>query len=135
MTKAKLLVLPAVLAAVLGVSSTASAQEYYRDDDGQEVVVQLLQSIMGTSYESDHRYRGYNRQQQQAFRLADTNRDGVLTQREVDAYRAIYYRDRGHSRQDRYDRRGVRVSDVDTNRDGWISRPEQDRFLRMIGRR
>jgi hypothetical protein len=135
MIKAKLLVLPAILAAALGVSSNASAQDY-RNDDGEEVVVQLLQSILGTRYESDRRYRGYTSQQQQAFRQADTNRDGVLTQREIDAYRSSYYRDRDRydNRYD-YDRRGVRVRDVDTNRDGWISRSEQDRFLRMINRR
>ena len=117
------------LAAALAFASTGAVAQ---NSAGEQVIYQILQNVLGNPYQNDRRYQ--NSEYQEAFRRADTNRDGRLTQYEIDAYRARYgggYRD--DNRYDyRYDRRGVRVSDIDLNRNGWISDSEQDRFIRMI---
>lgn len=129
----------ALLAALLGTAGTAGAQQYGTPNTAEFVLQQILDQVIGSRYTYNNTYR--DARQQELFRRADTNRDGYLTQQEVDAYRArmgysrYYDRDRDyrHGDRGRYNR-GVPTSQVDTNRDGYISRSEAAEFVRDVQR-
>ena len=129
----------ALLAALLGAAGTAGAQQYATPNTAEFVLQQVLDQVIGSRYTYNNTYR--DARQQELFRRADTNRDGYLTQQEVDAYRArmgysrYYDRDRDYRYGDRgrYNR-GVPTSQVDRNRDGYISRSEAAEFVRDVQR-
>lgn len=110
-------------------AGAASAQTYSAPSQSDQLLVQILQSVVGGQYQTNTRYR--DREHQEVFRQADTNHDGRLSQREIDVWRDNRY---GNRNDDRYDRRGIPVSRIDTNRDGYVSRSEQQAFLRLIDR-
>lgn len=126
---------PALVLALASLSGTAAAQYYPQQPSTQEIILQqILENVIGSRYGTNTRYR--SAEEQAIFREADTNRDGILTQYEVDAYRQRMGYDRYG--QDRYnDRRRdpvFPVRSLDTNRDGYISRAEMRQFIRMLDR-
>ena len=144
----------AIILALAAAAGTASAQTYRQPSTEEAIIQQILSSVIGTRYGTNTQYRTTS--QQEAFRAADTNRDGILTQYEVDAYRARmgygqynngngydngYNNGRydngynnGRYNDNRYNRRDpvFAVRSLDTNRDGYISRTEFRQFLRML---
>lgn len=131
----------ALALALVGASGTAAAQYYPQQPNMQEIIIQqILNNVIGSRYGTDTRYR--TPQEQEIFRAADTNRDGVLSQYEVEAYRARMgygrYDDRYNDRYNdtRHYGREPRfpVRTLDTNRDGYISRSEFRQFMRMLDR-
>lgn len=129
----KKLLTTAILLGLATVSTGAAAQNttrYYEDTQSEVVLQQVLSALVGQPYANNRTYR--TREQQEMFRRADTNHDGRLSQSEIDSFRAgmRYARNDGRH-NDRYDR-GIAVSRIDINRDGYISRSEQRDFIRMI---
>lgn len=126
----------ALLAALLGTATTAGAQQHVDPTSAEFVLQQILDQVVGARYDTHQTYR--SQQQQELFRRADTNRDGILTRQEINAYRArmgyAQYYDRDGRFNRRRDDRGVDVRVVDTNRDGYISRREASEFVRDVQR-
>lgn len=124
-----------LLAVMLGAATTAGAQQYVDPDSPEFVLQQILDQVVGARYGTHQTYR--TPQQQELFRRADTNRDGILTRQEINAYRSrmgyAQYYDR-NGRPIRSNDRGVNVRVVDTNRDGYISRREASEFVRDVQR-
>lgn len=141
---------PALLIALATASAGVGAQQQYypqaqTQNTGEIIIQQILDHVIGRRYTTDNRYR--SAQEQEMFRRADTNRDGYLTQAEVDAYRARMgygrygnqpyqdnrYQDNRYGYGYRYDP-GISVNQVDTNRDGYISKAEAANFVRDLQR-
>jgi hypothetical protein len=122
-----------LLVALAAISGTAAAQtyqqypsQYGQSNSAQNVLVQVLQSVLGNNTTSYPQYSDRDAM----FARADLNHDGRLSQYEIDTFRARLRYEQSHSRN-RWDR-GIAVSRVDTNRDGYISRDEQRAFIQMI---